>query len=349
MNKLVKGILVGAMSLSLVGCGSSSEETKTLKVFNWGEYIDESVIEDFEKEFNCDVIYETFDTNESMYTKILGGNQYDVLIPSEYMIERLVKEDLVQKVDMTKITNLSNVDQELLNKDFDPNQEYWVPYFTGNVGIVYDTTVVDEADLAQEWEILRNEKYAGDIYMYDSVRDSLVPALKSQGYSMNTTSEAEVEAAYNWLVEQKNTMDPVYGGDEVIDAMVRGEKAMALMYSGDAAYIISENEDMDFFMPETAGTNYWFDGMVLTKDSQNVELATEFMNYMLRDDVALKNTTEVGYYSSNVNASKEASEGDYAGNSAYGMRIGDNDEYFTYQDDATLEMYNTYWEKLITQ
>ncbi len=348
MKKLLKSALAGAMVLSLTACGSG-EDKPVLKVFNWGEYIDEATLTEFEEEFDCTVVYETFDTNESMYTKILGGNTYDIMIPSEYMIEKMIIEDLVQPVDMEKITNLENIDQELLNKDFDPNQEYWVPYFSGNVGIVYDTTAVNPADLEQEWEVLRNEKYAGDIYMYDSVRDSFMPALKSLGYSMNTTDANEVEEAYEWLVEQKETMDPVYGGDEIIDAMVRGEKAMAVMYSGDAAYIISENPDMDFYMPETAGTNYWFDGMVMSKDCENVELATEFMNFMLRDDIALANTNEVGYYSTNVNAATEAKEADYADNNAYGIRYGENDEYFAYQDEETLELYNTYWEKIISQ
>ncbi len=349
MKKLVKGILVFALGLSLVGCKSDQEEKKTLRILNWGEYIDETVLDDFEEEYNCEIIYETFDSNESMYTKLNDSNVYDILVPSEYMIERLIKEELVQPIDMTKLTNLGNVDPSVLNNDFDPNQEYWVPYFTGNVGIVYDTTIVDEADLAQEWEILKNEKYAGDIYMYDSVRDSFMPPLKSLGYSMNTTNPSEVEAAYNWLVEQKNTMEPVYGGDEIIDAMIRGEKAMAVMYSGDAAYIMSENEDMEFYMPDNAGTNVWYDGMVLTSESTEVELATEFFNFMLRDDIALRNTNEIGYYSTNVSAATTAKENDYAGNSAYGMRIGDNDERFVYQDSETLELYNSYWEKIITQ
>ncbi len=347
LKKFFRVFIASMMLIVLTGCGE--DDKPVLRIFNWGEYLDESILDDFEEEFDCKIVYETYDSNETMYTKLKDTNTYDILLPSEYMIERLIIEDLIQPIDMDKVTNLKNVDQSILINDFDPNQEYWVPYFSGNVGIVYDTTVVDEADLEQEWEILRNEKYAGDIYMYDSVRDSFMPALKSLGYSMNTTVPSEVEEAYQWLVEQKETMEPVYGTDEIIDAMIRGEKAMALMYSGDAAYIMYENPNMEFFMPENDGTNTWFDGMVLTSESEEPELAVEFMNYMLRDDVSLKNTEAIGYYSTNINAATTAKEEMYVDNSAYGIRYEENDEHFRYQDSETLELYNSYWEKIISQ
>lgn len=346
MNKFLKCSIMAATILSLTGC-SGGEDKPTLKVFNWGEYMDLNLLEEFESEFDCEVVYETFDTNESMYAKLQGGNDYDILVPSEYMIERLIKEDLVQKIDMEQIPNMENIDPEILGQSFDPKNEYWVPYFSGNVGILYDSTVIDEADLEAGWDVLLNEKYAGNLYMYDSVRDSFLPALKSLGYSMNTTNETEIKEAYEWLANQKETMDPVYVGDEVIDSMVRGEKAMAVMYSGDAAYVQTENEDMKFFMPEE-GTNFWFDGMVMTKTCEQTELATAFMNFMSSNDSALANTNEVGYFTTNVNAASEAKEADYSDISSYGIRYGEKDERFTYQDDATIEMYNEYWERIIT-
>lgn len=349
MNKVFKMFLVAMVSFTLVGCGSGDSDKETLKVFNWGEYIDEDVLDAFEEEYDCKVIYETFDSNESMYVKLQGGNQYDVMIPSEYMIEKLIAEDLIQEIDMSLMTNMEGLNPDILNQKFDPENKYWVPYFCGNVGIVYDTTVVDEADLADGWNLLANEKYAGDIYMYNSVRDSFVPALKSLGYSMNSTDEAEIAEGAKWLMDQRDTMDPVYVGDEVIDRMISGEKAMAVLYSGDAATVLSENDNMAFFIPEDQGTNYWFDGMVLSKDCKNTELATAFMNYMISDEVSLLNTSEVGYYSTNLYAADVASKEDFEGNSAYALYIRENDECFAYQTQDVIELYSSHWEKILTQ
>lgn len=346
MKKLVSMTLASLLALtSLVGCGGSNEAKKTLKVYNWGEYADMSVIDSFEDEFNCKIIYETYESNEYMYTKLQGGDHYDIMVPSEYMIERLIKEDLLQKIDWSLISNKDSIDSSVLNQEFDKNNDYWVPYFYGNVGILYDKTKVDASDLKAGWEVLRNTKYKGQIYMYDSERDSLMVALKALGYSMNTTNEAEVIEAKDWLIDQKNTMDPVYATDDMIDAMTNSEKAMAVIYSGDAAAVMNENEDMDFYMPEE-GTNYWFDGFVVSKDCEEVELAMEFINYMISDENALKNTLEVGYLTTNVNAAKKAKE-EFKGNSAYGIRIGKNDEVFKYQEPAVKEMYsNYYWNEV---
>lgn len=195
MKKLFKGLLCVAVICSLMtGCGSKNYK-HTLKVFNWGVYADMDVIKAFQDEYDCKVIYETFDSNESMYTKLLGGNQYDVLVPSDYMIERMIKENLLQKIDWSKITNKKSLDTKVLNQQFDPNNEYWVPYFCGNVGIVYDKTQVTKEDLKAGWEILRNTKYKGNLYMYDSERDSMMVALKALGYSMNTTNENEIQVS----------------------------------------------------------------------------------------------------------------------------------------------------------
>lgn len=347
MKKIFKLSLVLSLLFSVVGCSGESKEI--LKVFNWGEYIDTDVLKQFEDEFDCKIIYETFDSNESMYVKLQGGNQYDVMFPSEYMIEKLIVEDLIQTINLDSLPNMVEIDPSIMGQSFDPNNEYWVPYFCGNVGIIYDTTVVDVEDLADDWNILRNTKYAGNIYMYDSVRDSFVPALKSLGYSMNTEDETEIANAAQWLNDQRSEMKPVYVGDEVIDAMIRGEKALAVMYSGDATTIMSENEDMAFYMPESQGTNYWFDGMVLSKDCTNVELATAFMNFMIGYEVALANTVEVGYYSTNVEAANSAASDEFDGIEAYTIRYGENDECFAYQTQDIIELYNTYWEKIITQ
>ena len=291
--KRIAGLAAGAALLAgmLTGCGSSKP---TLKVYSWGEYIDTSLLSEFEREYDCKVVYETFDSNESMYTKIQSGENYDILVPSDYMIERLIKEDELQAIDWSQVPNAEGLDDVVMGEAFDPDNTYSVPFFYGTVGILYDTTVVDEADLADGWEILRNEKYAGDIYMYDSERDSFMPALKALGYSMNTTNKDEIDEAYQWLIEQRDTMQPVYAGDDVIDNMISGNKAMAVVYSGDAAYIMSENEDLAFYEPEE-GTNIWQDAMVITNDCTEVELAHAYINFMLEADHAYANTVAVGY------------------------------------------------------
>ena len=178
------------------GCGGSGKPT--LKVYSWGEYIDTSLIPQFEREYDCKVVYETFDSNESMYTKLQSGETYDVLVPSDYMIERLIKEDALQPIDWSLVPNASGLDEAVMGEEFDPENTYSVPFFYGTVGILYDTTVVDEKDLEDGWNILKNEKYAGNIYMYDSERDSFMIALKALGYSMNTTNRDEIVEAYNW-------------------------------------------------------------------------------------------------------------------------------------------------------
>lgn len=344
-SKTAKIVIAVCLVLSVVWSISTGVSRKTLRVYNWGEYIDKTVISDFEDKFDCRIIYETFDSNEIMYTKYMSGNSYDVLVPSEYMLERMIKEDLLQPVDKSLIPNLDNINEGILGQSFDLSNNYWVPYFCGNVGILYDKTVVDEKDLEAGWSILRNTKYKNQIYMYDSERDSFMVALKALGYSMNATKEREINEAYQWLLEQREEMNPVYVGDESIDTMISGVKAMAIMYSGDAAAVMSENPNMGYYMPKE-GTNVWFDGFVISKECKQTKLANEFINYMISDKVSYKNTVEVGYLTANVNAAAQAEKEEFKDISAYGLRTGPNDEVFAYQDNAVKEMYNSRWTKV---
>ncbi len=346
MKKIISFILCTALALCLFGCG---EEKPTLKVYNAGEYIDTSLISDFEKENDCKVIYETFDSNESMYTKVMSGEKYDVIIPSDYMIERLIKEDFLQEIDKSKITNYDRLVPQLLSQAFDPENKYAVPYFWGSVGILYDKTVVSESDLADGWEILKNPKYKDDIYMYDSERDSFMIALKALGYSLNTDKKEELDAAYKWLCEQNEIMNPVYVGDEVIDNMISGNKSMAIVYSGDAAYIMSENENLGYFEPQQ-GTNLWIDGMVVTKECADVDLAHKFIDFMLAEDNAFSNSETVGYTSSVQSVYEEIRDTVYAGNNAYTPRQnGEKDEYFRYQEPETKKYSAELWTKVKSQ
>ncbi len=345
---LVLCVLVGFTLFQFGGIYNGGSK-KTLKVYNAGEYIDRTLISEFESKYDCRVIYETFDSNESMYTKVMSGEKYDIIIPSDYMIERLAKEGFLQEIDKSLIANYDRVIPSLLDQPFDPGNKYSVPYFWGNVGILYDKTVVDEEDLKDGWELLRNSKYKDDIYMYDSERDSFMIALKALGYSLNTADRNELNAAYNWLVEQKALVNPVYVGDDVIDSMISGHKAMAVVYSGDATYIMAENENMEFYAPEI-GTNLWIDGMVITKDCTDTELAHEWIDFMLDQEIATANTLEVCYSSPIQTVYDEMSATEFEGNSAYiPLRENEKDEYFRYQDPETKRYCAELWTKVKSQ
>ena len=346
MKKIIVFTICIALVAMLFGCGESKP---TLKVYNAGEYIDTALISDFEAENNCKVIYETFDSNESMYTKVMSGESYDVIIPSDYMIERLAKEGFLSEIDKSKLQNYDKIMPSILSQPFDPENKYSIPYFWGSVGILYDETQVDAKDLEAGWDILKNPKYKGNIYMYDSERDSFMIALKALGCSLNTSDKKELDAAYNWLIEQNEIMSPVYVGDEVIDSMISGNKAMAIVYSGDAAYIMSENENMKYFEPEV-GTNLWIDGMVVMKDSQSAELAYKFIDFMISPENALKNSEMVGYTSPVESVFEKLRETTYAGNEAYVPRQGfERDEFFRYQDAETKKYCAELWTKVKSQ
>ena len=331
-------IAIGGFGWStLRGGGASPQDaiakygSDTLKLYITGEYMSEDLIPNFEDEFGVDVIVEYFDSNEMMYTKMQAGDSYDVVIPSDYMIQRMMKEESLQELDLSLIPNLDNLTPEVRNLPYDPDNTYSVPYFWGSVGIIYNHNNVDPAVVeAQGYEVLRNEDYAGQIYIYDSERDSFMMALKALGYSMNTENPDEIYEAYEWLLDMNDKMDPTYVTDEVIDGMMNGNKDIAVVYSGDATYIQSENEDMSFWMPNE-GTNLWYDAMVIPKNAQNPLLAHEFINYTLTYEAALGNSEYVGYTSPNEEVMLELSsdEGLYGAYEAYVPRDGyEKDEVF---------------------
>lgn len=323
---------------------------QTLYIYLPGEYMGEEIIPTFEEMTGATVIVENFDSNEQMYIKVTNGESYDIIIPSDYMIQRLLEEGYLQKLDKSLLTCWDELNPEVMGQPFDPEDEYCVSYFWGTVGIVYDKTVVDEADLEEQgFGIFLNEKYKGDIYLYDSERDSFMMALKDLGYSMNTESEAELQEAYDWLVQCVTTMEPEIVTDEIIDNMAQGRKALGLCYSGDATYIMSENENMGFYMPEE-GTNRWYDSMVIPKNAESIELAHEFMNYISSYDAAYENSDWVGYTSPNVAVvealSSEEEEGSYAGINAYIPRTDHpKDEVFVFNDE-TKKIIGNLWSKV---
>jgi spermidine/putrescine transport system substrate-binding protein len=278
------------------GCASGQ---KTLYVYNWGEYIDESVLDMFEEETGIKVIYSTFASNEEMYAKLkAGAGGYDVLFPSDYMIERMASEGLLYEINWGNVPNMSYIGDTFKNPGYDPDGLYSVPYMWGTVGIVYNTSMVD--DPVNSWNILWNEKYAGKILMYNSSRDSLMVALMRLGYDMNTRNEDELNQAAQTLAEQKPLV-LAYVEDDVKDKMVAGEAALAVMYSGDYLEIAGQNEDLAYAVPQE-GTNIWVDAMVILKSSRHKEEAEQFINFMCRTDIALMNVKEIRYATPHVGA-----------------------------------------------
>lgn len=331
-------LIVIIMAAILAGCSSKKE---TLTVYNWADYIDESVIRDFEKEYDVKVIYETFSTNEDMYVKLKsGGANYDVAFPSDYMIERMIKEDMIEKINMDNIDNYKYIDDMFKNLDFDPNNEYSVPYLWGTLGILYNEDVVTEP--VDSWDILWDEKYKGQILMLDSQRDSIGVALKRLGYGLNAENTEELELAKDELIKQKPLV-LAYIIDEVKDMMIGGEAAIAVVWSGEAVVIIDEAEESFKYVVPKEGGNIWFDNMVITKTSKNKDLAEKFINFMVRPEIAFRNTAYVGYSTPNTGAMEMLDEEIRNDEVAYPTsRIIENCEIFSDPGDF-LKEYDRVW------
>lgn len=345
-RKIIAIFLMLVTICSLTACaggGGAKQSTTSITVFNWGDYIDESVLEDFEKEYGIRVNYDYFTTNEEMYVKMkAGGTNYDVIFPSDYMIARLIKEDMLHKIDMSKITNYEHIGEEFKSLGYDPNNEYSVPYMWGTVGILYNTTMVD--DPVDSWDILWDSKYEKNIFMLDSQRDSIAVALKKLGYSLNTRVEAELEQAKQELIQQRPLVLS-YVGDEVKDKMIGGEAALAVVWSGDAIFMMWENEDLEYAVPKE-GTNLWFDAMAIPKTSQNKEAAEKFINFMTDPDIALRNTDYIGYSTPNIAAMEMLDDEIRSDEVAYpDMDSLEGSEVFEDLSDI-IEVYNRIWDEI---
>ena len=321
---------------------------QTLHVYNWGEYTGENILREFEEKTGAKVVMENFDSNEQMYIKVANGETYDILVPSDYMIQRLIQEGYLQKLDHSKLNCMDKLSEDVLGLPYDPDNEYSIPYFWGTVGIVYDKTKVDLEDLEREgFAIFLDQKYKGQIYLYDSERDSFMMALKTLGYSMNTEDETQLQEAYEWLVNCVQTMSPEIVTDEIIDNMAQGRKALGLIYSGDASYVMAENENMGYYLPES-GTNLWSDAMVIPANAKNPDLAHEFINFVSDYDGAYDNSSFVGYTSPNqeVMDTLSGEGGEYEGIDAYVPRSGNqNDEVFEYNEN-TRKLIANLWSKV---
>lgn len=288
--------LTVSMVFSIVGCGGGSSSKEVLNVYNWGDYIDKQVLRDFEKEFDVKVNYEEYATNEEMLAKIqAGGTAYDVIFPSEYMVEYMISKDLLYDLNYENLDNFKNIDERFTNLAYDANSKHSVPYLWGTMGIVYNKNMVTEP--VDSWKILWNEKYAGKILMLDSSRDTIGITLKMLGYSLNTKNMEELNAAKEALIAQKPLVR-AYEVDTYKEQMIAEEGAMALCWSGDAMLLAAENENLAYAIPKE-GTNLWFDAMAIPKTSEKKELAEKFINYMMRPEVAAKNSEYIKFASPN--------------------------------------------------
>ncbi len=276
----------------LPGCGANEENV--VNVYNWGEYIDESIFEEFEAETGIRVNYATFASNEMMYSSIKGGgSSYDVIIPSDYMIARMISEDLLLELDFGQIPNMANLDSNYLNREFDPQQKYSVPYMWGTTGIIYNTTMVDEAPTS--WMDLFTTEMRGQVLIFDNPRDCIGLALKALGYSFNTTDMEEIQEAAELLMEQKEKgIVQAYVMDQIFDKMINNEAAIGTYYAGDYVIMAEENPDLAFCMPEE-GANLFVDSMCVPTCCENYDNAMAFINFMCRDDIVLRNCDMVGY------------------------------------------------------
>lgn len=293
-----------SLLIALVLCFASlpltARAAESITVFNWFDYIDEAVIRQFEEETGIDVKYANFTTNEEMYAKLTAGaGDYDVIFPSDYIIERMIEGDMLEKLDIGSMPNVQGLREWLKKPAYDPTGEYSVAYMWGTVGILYNPDLMEEEVVS--WKSIFDPQYQKGVFMLDSIRDSLGVTLKYLGYSLNTRDVAELEAAKQALIKQK--ADGIVKGylvDEVKDKMIAGEAPMAVMWSGDALYAMSEAEQLKYVVPEE-GSNVWVDGMCVPKGSKNKEAAERFIDFMCRPDIARMNMEYI-YYSTPIQA-----------------------------------------------
>ena len=337
--------LVLSLAPSLLS-GCNRAPNGEVNVYNWGEYIDESIFKTFQRETGIKVNYTEFQTNEQMYSIIKSGSAtYDVIIPSDYMISRMIDEDMLEKLDFSNIPNYNLVSGSLKNPDYDPTGEYSIPYATGTVGLIYNSSIISEE--ITSWASLFDSRYAGQILMFDNPRDAFGIALKYLGYSLNTTSESEIREAYDLLAGQ-NQLLQAYVMDQIFDKLEAGEAAIGPYYAGDYLDMRDSNEDLVFIRP-AEGSNCFADAMCIPKGARNKTNAEVFINFMCSTETCVANMGATNYSSPNDEANALFS----AGMDPYYHEIMfasaetlANCEVFTNLPQATLELYDRLWVEL---
>lgn len=346
MKKLAFLVALVLAIAPLAGCGAAQEDTVTINVLNWGDYIDESLLEQFTEETGIKVNYTPMANNEEMLVKLTATDSiYDVCFPSDYIIEKLIADDMLHELNKENIPNIVNIDERFLNLAFDPGNKYSVPYMWGTVGILYNTTMVTEP--VKSWDILWDAKYSGQILMYDSIRDTIGVALMKLGYSINTRDEQQILDAEAALIEQKPLV-LAYLGDSIKDTMINGGGALAVVYSGDAMWCsdpVEGNGDLAYAVPET-GSNLWFDNIVIPKTSKHTAEAEAFINFLCDAEVAKANTEYIGYSTPNA-AAFEMLDDSYKNNPTYNPPQEILDKCELYHDLGDfINVYNASWNRI---
>lgn len=360
LNSKILTIVLTMLLLSLTVLTSCTKvdkinsNEKVLYVYNWGLYIDEKTIDLFEKETGIKVIYDMFDTNEEMYTKIKSGTvQYDCLCPSDYMIERMANEGMLYSYDFKTLTNYPNIDSRILNlcKSFDYENTYAIPYVYSTIGIVYNKTMLDKNNLQYptSWSDLWKEEYASDILMQDAVRDLLMVALKKNNYSLNTVDKNEIEKACSDLIEQKN-LQVSYVIDEVRDLMVSTSNSIGVTYSGEMEYIKESNPDSEYiYVIPKEGTNMTIDAWVIPANAQNKEYAKLWIDFMLHPDIAKMNYEYMHYGCPNLKVMENLGEEELNEESIF-PKLDDenlkNYEIYKYLGAETEDLYLDVWKRV---
>ena len=349
MKKIFLLSVCSAILLSLAACGnSSSGENGEVIVYNWGEYLDPEAIALFEEETGIKVIYDEFETNEIMYPKVeAGATEYDVICPSDYMIQKMLENDLLAELNFDNLPNAkANIGASYWeqSKEFDPENKYSVPYCWGTVGILYNKTMVDGT--IDSWSVLWDEKYKDNILMQDFVRDAFMVGLKLNGFSMNSVDAGELETAKNSLIEQKPLVQ-AYVVDQVRDKMIGNEAAIGVIYSGEAIYTQRENPDLEYVIPKE-GTNVWIDSWVIPKNAPNKENGEKFIDFMCRPEIALMNFEYITYSTPN-DAARALIEDDDIRNSTIAfpdLSQYQNLETFQYLGEDADRLYNDLWKEI---
>ena len=335
-----------ALILALLCCPLAAL-ADTISVYNWGDYIDTAVLDLFTEETGIDVIYEVFETNEDMYAKIaMGGSSYDVIIPSDYMVERMIQENLLQKINWDNIPNVANIDPRFLHESYDPDAAYSVPYTWGTMGILYNTEMVYETPTS--WQTLLDDNYTMDMLMLNSPRDTLGIALIMAGHGLNSTDPDDLQDAKALLIEQK-PMVLAYVVDEVKDKMIAGEASVALVWSGDATFCMDESDELDYVVPEE-GSNIFFDSICIPANARNVSGAEKFIDFLCRADIAAMNYEYVGYAIPNTAAIELLGADEYNASPVNNppQEVLDKCEVFKYLGDET-KLYDQIWTEIISE
>ena len=341
MKKLL-ALLISILIISTLFVGCSKKTSEEINFFNYGENIDEETVKEFEKQYGIKVNIETFDDMENMYQKVKNeGVKYDVILVSDALMPRMIKENLIQELNKDNIPNISQMDEEYLNLEIDQGNKYSVPYMFGTVGLIYNKDVVKEN--VDSWDILWNEKYKDKVFMFDTYRDTIGVALKKLGYSLNSTDPKQIEEAKELLIQQRKTVDPIYGVDNGTTMIPAGESDINMIWSGEGLNLQEENPNLVYIVPKE-GANFWIDSLCIPSNAKNVEGAEKFINFVSDKESALRIADEIGYTTPNKEARLEQPESVRNNPNAYMPKeIMDRCEIYVDFSKNIKRMYDDAW------